>query len=98
MRDIVDAIEPVGQARIAEPGMRGRENAIALGEQADESVVGREATAAMQEKQRRARAVLMEFELDLPEFQHLPLHACLRFSSAHHYFIARRWRQGWAAR
>ena len=79
MRDIVDAIEPIGQARITKTRMRWRNDAMALGEQADESIVRREARAAMQEKQRRAGAALMELDLDLAEFQHLPLHASLRF-------------------
>src|SRR6185312_6059127 len=80
MRDIVDAIDPIGQARIAEAGMRGRDDAVMCGQQRDESVIGRETRAAMQEEQRRARAALMDLELDLAEFQHLPLHARLRFS------------------
>ncbi len=95
MRDVVDAIDPIGQARITETGMRGRNDAMALREQADESIVRREARAAVQKKQRRARAALMELELDSPSFSICRFTRASDSFSTHHYFIAWRSRQGW---
>ena len=101
MGDVVDAIDPIGQARIAEAGMRRRDHAIALAEQADIGVFGFEAAAGMEKEQRRAVAGFVKLELDIAEHQHLSLHRGAPFffrAGLTHYFIAPPPRQGGAAK
>ena len=62
--DIVRPVEPVGQRRSAEPGMRRRDHATLAAQQADERVVGAEAAGAVQEQHGRAVTALPQFEID----------------------------------
>ncbi len=62
--DVVDAIEPVGQARFAEAGMGRSDQAPFARQLRGKTLPGIVALAAMQEQQRAAMACLEHFEVD----------------------------------
>ena len=62
--DVVDRIDPVGQAGLPEPGMRRRDQPMALGQRSDVGMLGREALRAVQEQNRRTFAGLEHLKLD----------------------------------
>jgi len=69
--DVIDAVEPVRQRRLAKAGMRRRDDAPAPREQVDEAHVGRDPGAAVQIKDRRAAPALEHLELDPGNRDHI---------------------------
>src|SRR5690606_18391310 len=82
MRDVVDAVEPIGQRAAAEARMRWRDQPMALGEQRGIGLVWSKTLAAVQEQQRSAPASLKPFEFDVRDGDKASFHGSV-LSAAH---------------
>ena len=77
MGNVVDTIEPIRQARLAEAWMRRCDEAALLGQRRDERLLRTKTAAAVQKQNgtRRPLAGIEQFKLDVCDFQLCRLHA-----------------------
>ena len=75
--DVVDAVEPVRQRRLAEARMRRRDHAPLLRQQLEKRQVEADAAAAVQIEERRALPALEHIKLDTRDRNHIGGSRCL---------------------
>ena len=77
MGDVIDAVEPIRQGRLAEARMRRRDEAALFGQRRYERLLWTKTSAAMQEHNGTPRPLtgIEQFKLDVRDLQFCRLHA-----------------------